>query len=410
MPGTLRDIFVDFNSFFASVEQQCRPELRGRPVGVVPVMAETTCCIAASYEAKAFGVKTGTAVWQARQMCPGIHFVEADHERYVRFHHRAAAAIETCLHVTAVHSIDEVSCRLMGREVQPETAVALARKIKQTLLKDLGPCMRCSVGIAPNVWLAKVAADMQKPDGLTLIEPHELPCKLYGLKLQDLPGIGARMDVRLARRGITSVQQLGSLGEADLCRVFESRVMGRLWWQRLRGEDLGSAPPVRRSVGHSRILSPDLRTDADARKFTACMLHKAAARMRSIGYWAGALDLSVSFLDAPRLHRSVELEPTRDTLTLLAVFSRLWEPLGRRTPIKVGVVLGDLRPNSAVASPLFESRRNLDRLADTMDRLNSKYGRDCLYFADIHGAPDRVPLKIAFNHVPALSDEEGDPE
>ena len=109
-------LFVDLNSYFASVEQDDRPELRGRPVGVVPMMADTTVCIAASYEAKAYGVKTGTVVADAKRMCPGLVLVEARHEIYVDYHHRIVEAVESCLPVTAVCSIDEMACRLMGRE------------------------------------------------------------------------------------------------------------------------------------------------------------------------------------------------------------------------------------------------------------------------------------------------------
>src|SRR6185312_6972897 len=107
-------LFVDLNSYFASVEQQVRPELRGRPVGVVPAMVDTTCCIAASYEAKAFGVRTGTIVADAKKMCPDIVLVEGRHELYTEFHHKVVEAVETCVPVTAVCSIDEMACRLMG--------------------------------------------------------------------------------------------------------------------------------------------------------------------------------------------------------------------------------------------------------------------------------------------------------
>src|SRR5947209_2706617 len=90
-------LFVDLNSYFASVEQQDRPELRGRPVGVVPMLADTTVLIAASYEAKAFGVRTGTNVGDAKRMCPGIELVEARHELYVEYHHKVVEAVESCL-------------------------------------------------------------------------------------------------------------------------------------------------------------------------------------------------------------------------------------------------------------------------------------------------------------------------
>src|ERR1700721_309417 len=123
-------LFVDLNSYFASVEQEVRPELRGRPVAVVPMMADTTVCIAASYEAKAFGVKTGTQVGEAKRMCPDIILLEARHEIYVDYHRRIVDAVETCLPVTAVLSIDEMACRLMGRERSLLAAMELGRRVK----------------------------------------------------------------------------------------------------------------------------------------------------------------------------------------------------------------------------------------------------------------------------------------
>ena len=111
----LRALYVDFNSYFASVEQQLQPQLRGRPVGVLPVVAETTCCIAASYEAKAFGVRTGTRVADAKRLCPDIVLVLADHAKYVRVHQQAVAVVDRLAPVRQVMSIDEMECELTGR-------------------------------------------------------------------------------------------------------------------------------------------------------------------------------------------------------------------------------------------------------------------------------------------------------
>src|ERR1035441_4090000 len=142
-PGThLNWLFLDLNSYFASVEQEVRPELRGKPVGIVPVLAETTVCIAASYEAKAHGVKTGTMVGDARRMCPEMVFVEARHEIYVEYHHRIVAAVENCLPVTAVLSIDEMACRLMGRERPLMAALDLGRRVKASIHERVGPMLR----------------------------------------------------------------------------------------------------------------------------------------------------------------------------------------------------------------------------------------------------------------------------
>mgnify|MGYP001241766274 FL=1 len=134
----LTTLYLDMNAYFASVEQQERPELRGQPVGIVAVETDTTCCIAASYEAKSFGVKTGTIVRQARQICPGLRIVIARPDVYVQYHHDIVAAVERCLPVTGVHSIDEMACRLMGEEQQPHQAVNLARQIKQSIRHHVG--------------------------------------------------------------------------------------------------------------------------------------------------------------------------------------------------------------------------------------------------------------------------------
>ena len=193
-------LFLDLNSYFASVEQELRPELRGRPVAVVPLMADTTCCIAASYEAKAFGVRTGTQVGEAKKMCPGIVLVEARHEEYVDYHHRIVEAVERCIPVAAVMSIDEMACRLIGRERPLLAALELARKVKASVRKHAGATLRCSVGLASNRYLAKVASDMEKPDGLVALTPDILEAALLRLKPRDLPGIGPRMEKRLHAR------------------------------------------------------------------------------------------------------------------------------------------------------------------------------------------------------------------
>src|SRR6201994_513746 len=175
----LRWLYVDFNSYFASVEQQLRPELRGKPIAVVPVETDATCAIAASYEAKAFGIKTGTPIWEAKKICPGIICVLAQHERYVDYHHRILEEVDKHIPVTAVCSIDEVACRLMDNEIAPERSMEIACSIKHGLAANVGEYVKCSIGIAPNRYLAKVATDLQKPDGLTFITGQDLPEKLF---------------------------------------------------------------------------------------------------------------------------------------------------------------------------------------------------------------------------------------
>src|SRR5260370_1110607 len=288
-------LFVDLNSYFASVEQQVRPELRGRPIGVVPMFADTTVLIAASYEAKAFGVRTGTIVSDAKRMCPGIELVEARHELYVEYHHKVVEAVESCLPVTAVCSIDEMACRLMGRERPLLAAMELGRRVKARIRESAGEMMRSSVGLATNRFLAKVASDMEKPDGLVALPLDLLPEALGRLTLRDLPGIGAKTEKRLNERGITTMKQLLALDCEQAGQLWGS-VWGERLWHWLRGQDFDlSETDHLKSISHSHVLAPEMRTQEKAWAVAHKLLHKAAMRLPPHGLWARSIGLAVGF-------------------------------------------------------------------------------------------------------------------
>ena len=178
-PAAQPDLFaflhIDLNSFFASVEQQLHAEFRDKPVGVVPTMADTTSLIAASYEAKALGIKTGTRVSEAKRICPDIILVDGNHSTYAEYSHKIVAAVERVCPVSHTPSIDEMVCQLLGRERNPPAARKISLAIKQAIKDDVGETLRCSIGMAPNRYLAKIASDMQKPDGLIGLLPRSFP-------------------------------------------------------------------------------------------------------------------------------------------------------------------------------------------------------------------------------------------
>ena len=337
-PGLLNWLFVDLNSYFASVEQQVRPELRGKPVAIVPMMADTTCCIAASYEAKAFGVKTGTMVGDARRMCPGIVFLEARHELYVDYHHRIVEAVESCLPVTSVMSIDEMACRLIGRERPLLAALELGRLVKARIRERVGTCLRSSVGLATNRYLAKIASDMEKPDGLVALPLDILPTALPQLVLRDLPGIGARTEKRLNDKGITTMAQLLALDCQQAGELWGS-VWGERLWHWLRGRDFYMAETEhQKSISHSHVLAPDMRTPEKAWAVAHKLLHKAAMRLRANNLWASNIGLAIGFA-VPRAqqapvsrfgvptrgwHADLRLSECQDNPTLIAALTRLW--------------------------------------------------------------------------------------
>jgi DNA polymerase-4 len=430
-------LFVDMNSYFASVEQDARHELRGRPVAIVPMMADTTCCLAASYEAKAFGVKTGTIVADAKRLCPALVLVEARHELYVDYHHRIVEAVESCLPVTAVLSVDEMACRLMGRERPLLAAMALGRQVKARILERVGPMIRSSVGLATNRYLAKVASDMEKPDGLVALTPDILPEALRQLKLRDLPGIGARMEKRLNERGIWTMDDLLALDSDKSGQVWGS-VLGERLWHWLHGEDFDMDEAEHaKSLSHQHVLGPEMRTPEKAWAVAHKLLHKAAMRLRAADLWASRIGLVIGFAvprgeNSPVSHPSDEdlspgtptrrygmptrgwkaelrLSECRDNLTLIAALSRLWEsrPSGKdfERPYFVGVHLNGLVPGHLHSLNLFDgsqNEQNRTRLLAAMDALNNKYGLSTLCPATMLTAFKAAPTRIAFHTIPEL--------
>lgn len=399
----LRYLFVDMNSYFASVEQQLRPELRGRPVAVVPMLVDTTCCLAASYEAKAFGVRTGTSVADARRLCPAIQLVEARPELYIHHHHRIVAAVESCLPVTAVLSVDEMVCRLWGNDRDAVQAEALAQQIKQAIRTQVGDSLRCSVGIAPNRLLAKTAAEMHKPDGLTLIGLNELPQRLYELKLTDFYGIGERTQYRLERWNIFTVEQLCAATEDQVSRALGSKILGSALYRKLRGEDVSEPPTHRRTVSHSHVLPPEFRRDDLARGILIRLVHKLGVRLRHLHYWARSVEVQLSFLGSGYWREFCHLPATQDTLTFINVVNALWKRKPPGKVLKVGVVFSDLVADRNTSGSLLEDDRQRHHLSQAMDEVNQRFGAHAVYFGGMHSLEDQAPTRIAFNNIPDLA-------
>ncbi|MGI9428115.1 MAG: Y-family DNA polymerase [Bythopirellula sp.] len=399
------------NSFFASAEQHLQPALRGQPVAVVPTMTDRTCCIAVSYEARPYGIKTGTNVGLARKRCPRLQLVAGRHENYVRIHHQIIEAVETVIPVTKVCSIDEMVCQLSPQHREVGRAVELAREVKEAIYEQVGRSLRCSVGLATNRFLAKVASNMQKPNGLTVITREELPRRLYSLELSDFPGIARNMRRRLESKGIRTTRQLCGLSRRQMTDVFQS-VLGEEWWYRLRGEEVAQKATSRRTVGHSHVLPPRLRTDEGARGVLVRLLHKAASRLRRLDYWAARMAVSLRYTDGwPKWKEIVYLGRCQDTPSLLKAFERAWQlrPIqGDSTgpqPFQAAVTLFDLTPGACTSPSLFVEERRALAAAQAMDAANEKFGPNKLYFASMHETRDSAPMRIAFTNIPDVPAE-----
>jgi DNA polymerase-4 len=421
-PRPLRWLFLDLNSYFASVEQQLQPELRGRPVIVAPVGSDTTVAIAASYEAKRYGIKTGTPVWEAKQKCPDVVVTPGRHERYVEFHEAIVAEVWKHVPVTRVCSIDEVACRLLDNENSVEAARALALRIKAGIRAHVGECLTSSIGIAPNRLLAKLASDMQKPDGLVILAAEDLPHRLFSLKLTDIAGIGAKMERRLARDGVNDIAGLCARRPREAGSAWGGTNGDRLWYL-LHGVDLPERPTQSRTIGHSHVLAPRSRGLEPTRLVARRLALKAASRLRRKGYVARLLVLHGKFEDDKSNWRtSVKLPATHDSFVIVAALDRLWPRLaaaGRARPggfrlRMVGVTLAEIAPVAGEQGSLFahldpgsalaRETRTL-ALSRAMDRLNERFGRNAVTLGPLAGGrADHVGTKIAFGRIPELAE------
>ncbi len=391
-------LYLDMNSFFASVEQEMSPALRGKPVAVVPLRADSTCCIAVSYEGKAFGVKTGTKVGEAKRLCPQMKFIVGEHGNYVRYHNKIVEAVESCVPVDSVCSIDEMACRLTGTQQDLKTAEALAAKIKSAIRTEVGASLKCSIGLGPNRYLAKIAGDMRKPDGFTVFRPCDLPLILHQLKLRDLTGVGPRMETRLNRKGIYDMEKLCSLTPEEMTQAWGS-VCGEEMWHLLRGEELPERLTEQKSISHSHILPPELRNRQGAMRILKKLTDKAAVRLRQEGYFSSGIQIFVRFTGQDSWKARCGLMETQNTLSFMDAVKTLWEGLPEGDIFAVGVVLSGLVPEAFHAPSLFEDHRQ-NQLIRTLDRLNVKYGKDALHFGATHESAGLVPLRIAFTRIP----------
>jgi DNA polymerase IV len=411
----LRALYVDFNSYFASVEQQLRPELRGRPVAVVPMLADTTCAIAASVEAKRFGVKTLTNVADARRLCPEIEFVVSRPAVYVEFHHKAKEVVESCAPIADVNSIDEMWIALGGRDQVRANAEKLALEIKYRLARQLGECVTCSIGIAPNTFLAKTASDMKKPDGLVVIELADLPNALRGVKLGGFVGIGRKMLARLNDHGILTTDDLLDAPMEKLRNAWGG-IEGERMWQKLRGDDVQQRETKTSSISHSHVLAPDVRTHEKARAILSRLTQKACVRLREADYVTTDVSLAIKLRGGEKYKAHRRLDATDRSQTILSTIGELYNEIledryaRNGAPMFVGMALGGLTPREGQSFSLFDEQPNTEKLDRIVDELNHKFGKGTLFWGGAYGTEKSGRMAIAFNHIPDLKTESDDAE
>lgn len=412
-----RVFFLDMNSFYASVEQQDDAALRGRSVIVVAVRSENTSAIAASYEAKAKGIKTGTLVREARRLDRDVVVIGSRPERYLEIHKGILAVLARHFSDFRALSIDEMACSLNRAQAAGDTPLMVAREIKEDLARTIGECLRCSIGIAPNVFLAKVASDIQKPDGLIWLRedyPQVLE-RLEGLgsfSISDLPGIGAGVRARLRRSGIENFKDLWRANAADLRKAWGS-VLGESFFFMLRGSlqhDYGVSSAETRSLGHAHVLAPAARSREGAEKVALRLTERALKRLRARDLNPAAVALRVLYRRGNEW-RSWELKealtsPTHDLLTWTRIVATALKDLpvvDGWHPAKVEMTFSKLF--SGEDASLFQqdvARRKA--LSGVIDKIQGRYGTRGASLGIFLQNDAAVPRRITFGPPSAQED------
>jgi len=413
-------LHIDMNAYFATLEQQANPFLQGRPILVCGKgSGERTVVATASYEAKRLGVKTGMAVWEAKKLVPKAMIVAADYDKYLDTTRRLGEIFEHHTPEVEFFSIDEAFLKITNQNPNvipnnPESelgtireAIRVSLRIKEQIREELGQWVTCSIGIAENKLLAKIASEFKKPDGLTLVLPNTNVLSgihfgsgyqvthryLYQqIKLDDIPGIGRRILRRLLKLGITTPTILGATPLPILVKEF-----GDHWGHLLKnlGKGIDHSPIVRnelmpgeKSFSHSYTLPKEIYTFEDAKKVLLELCEMVGRRMRKKGFSGRTIGVFMRFTDMSAVfERKTFKEYTNDGLQIYRTAESLlyqsWVfrkrvvktgPAFTKPIRQVGIWVTNLVHEHNLPLPLFEEDRRILKAIKAVDQINDKHG------------------------------------
>ncbi len=351
---------------------------------------------------------------EAKAKCPDIVLQPQSPDLYRRAHHALIAEISTVIPVDAVKSIDEITCRLdVVGQSDPE---GLAQRIKDRIARYVGPCITCSIGFAPNRQLAKIAGKQNKPDGVTIWHPSDIPRVLYDLPFDDIPGIGHRMERRLHLAGIKDMQSLLSVPPKHMRKLWRSVTGERLWYA-LHGYAIHADKSERGMFGHARVLPPELRQRDLVKPIARMLVIKAARRMRKAGYYASRMYLACEYRrgGGDRVYSdSLKLPIVNDDKACLEGLDRLWERLCNRLShttriVRVGITLGELSVATERQLDMLlnddAERRRWERVNHSIDQINTKHSKSLVTMGLWQPPPGgHLGGKISYTRIPKAED------
>lgn len=405
---------IDLNSCFATVEQQARPLLRGKPVAIVNRRTEHTAIVTASYEAKAMGVKVGMKLRDAQKLCPGIIGVESDPAKYRYVYHKLMNIMSDYSPSFTMKSIDEgvIDFNDSPAAIRERDMEEIGREIKQRLKDEVGCAMRCNVGISTNRFLAKTAAGLHKPDGMDVLTSHNIRDVLGTLGLTDLTGIAARNEHRLNMVGIYIPLQFMDADPELLAKVVFKSVCGYQWHQRLRGWEVDNVHYNLKTAGRQYVLEQRNLPRAEVLKRLHTLAEATGAKLRSQGKSARGVGVYARLYGAEGLGESngrwgrkgnywhqkyLAPLPFFSDRAIWAIASRLFANVPAGDVREIGMHVYHLEDGLGDQLTLFgDELAREQQVTWAIDEINARYGEHVIHSADTLYSSDIVKTKIPF--------------
>ena len=370
-------ILVDMNAFFASVEQLDNPAWRSRPVAVTNGQ-QGSCIITCSYEARAYGVKTGMRLKEAREKCPQLIQCPARPERYAAISTAIMSALENITPDVEVFSVDEAFLDVTRCQNLLGSPQTIAQLVKKTVFTASG--LLCSVGVSGDKTTAKYAAKQNKPNGLTIVPPWQARHYLHNVPVTELCGIAKGIGHFLAQRNVYRCGEMSQLPIGELARRFGNP--GRRIWYMCQGEDpahVETQVKAPKSIGHGKVIPPDTKDKNIIMTYLLHMSEKVAARLRRHNLAAQHFSISLRTHDAWISCKSKSVLPTQDGQLIykfcLFFLAQQWHGEGL---YQVQITATDPRPVNGQLELFNQPASRLDKSNHVMDDINNKYGEFCL--------------------------------
>ncbi|GAB3246560.1 DNA polymerase IV [Larkinella harenae] len=382
-------LFVDMNSFFASCEQQVNYYLRERPIAVCVYTGKQGCVIAPSIEAKQRGVRLGMRLDEAIQLCPDLIPVETNSKRYREFHVAIINVLRQYTPDVIPKSIDEAVVDLTHCQLIYRNVVEVARQIKNDIQTKVGDWLRCSIGIAPNAFLAKLGSDLYKPDGLVVITPETIDDVLKNLKLTDLPGIGQSMARRLEEQGILTPLNLRYASPERLRAVCKS-VIGWHWHLRLNfGGEVDLETSAYKSMQAMRTIAAHQRESPERLdELLQSLCLTLERRMVKQDVFCQVIAFHCRYHDGRYYSDEIKLpQPKQDSMELYHLIRQRFErfqranqcePILNRSIRSMSVSVFRFMSGQLVPFSLFEDNTRKNTLRKIIYEVKDRFGSDKL--------------------------------